>query len=181
MDLSPSLTCRLLIASSYAWRQLTDADVESRLPSPALHGAALGGVSALLTGLATLMFPNASFSDSVRTALAATGSSVGASAVALAVVPASLRGLHVDQTKALRFAAAAALPLAVSGCTLLLPSLKMSFLAIGLLSAIAYRTGSLGAVAYLALHGSERTRAAMLASLVPALPALLLAPLHAVR
>jgi hypothetical protein len=181
MDLLPVLTCRLLSASSYAWRQLTDADVETRLPSPALHGAALGGVVTLLTSLATIMQPNLTFSDAVRTALAAMGCSVGASAFALAVVPACLRGLHVAQTPALRYASATALPLAVSGCSLLLPDLTISLIAIALLCALAYLSGLRGAATFLALQGADKTRAAALASLAPTLPALLLAPLYAVR
>jgi hypothetical protein len=181
MDLLPLLTCRLLTASSYAWRQLTDVNVELRLPSPALHGAMLGGATALLTSLATLMRPNLNFSDAVRATLAAVGSSVGASVVALAIVPAGLRGLHVAQTPALRYASATALPLAVSGCSVLFGQLTISLIAIALLCALAYLSGLRGAAMFLALQGAEKRRAATLASLAPTLPALLLAPLYAVR
>lgn len=179
--LLPLLTCRLLTASSYAWRQLTDADVNARLPSPVLHGAALGGVITVLTSLATIMRPNLSFSDAIRAALAAMGCSVGASALALAVVPAYLRGLQVAQVPALRYASATALPLAVSGCSLLLPHLTISLTAIALLCALAYLSGLRGAATFLALQGADKTRAATLASLAPTLPALLLAPLYAMR
>ncbi|HET8932678.1 MAG TPA: hypothetical protein VFN67_04520 [Polyangiales bacterium] len=183
MDLLPLLTCRLLTASSYAWRQLTDADVDARLPSPALHGAALGGVITVLTMLGAMigLRPNLHFSDAVRAALAAIGSSVGASALALLVVPAWLRGLHVAQKPALRYASTTALPLAVSGGCVLLPHLATSLIAIALLGALAYLSGLRGAAMFLSLQGSEKTRAAALASLAPTLPALLLAPLHAVR
>lgn len=181
MDLLPSLTCRLLTASSYAWRQLTDADADARLPSPALHGAALGGVITLLTSCAAIMRPNLNFSDAVRAALAAMGSSVGASAFALSVVPACLRGLHVAHKPALRYASATALPLAVSGGCVLLPQLTISLIAIALLCALAYLSGLRGAATFLSLHGSDRARAAASASLAATLPALLLAPLHAVR
>jgi hypothetical protein len=181
MDLLPLLTCRLLTASSYAWRQLTDADVDARLPSPALHGAALGGVITLLTSLAASLRPSLNFSDAVRTALAAMGSSVGASALALAIVPACLRGLHVAQKPALRYASATALPLAVSGGCVLLPHLATSLIAIAVLCALAYLSGLRGAATFLSLQGADQTRAATLASLAPTLPALLLAPLYAVR
>jgi hypothetical protein len=181
MDLLPLLTCRLLTASSYAWRQLTDADVHARLPSPVLHSAALGGVITLLTSLATIMRPNQNFSDAVRAALAATGCSLGAPALALAVVPAYLRRLDVAQIPALRYASATALPLAVSGCSVLLPDLATSLIAIALLCALAYLSGLRGAATFLALQGADKTRAAALASLAPTLPGLLLAPLFAAR
>jgi hypothetical protein len=183
MALLPLLTCRLLTASSYAWRQLTEADVrmDARLPSPVLHGAALGGVITLLTSLATIVRSSLNFSDAVRATLAAMGCSVGASAVALAVVPAYLRGLNVAQMSAQRYASATALPLAVSGCSLLLPRLTTSLIAIALLGALAYLSGLRGAATFLALQGADKKRAAALAGLAPTLPALLLAPLHAVR
>ena len=145
-----------------------------------LHGAALGGVITLLTSLATMLRSNPNFSDAVRATLAAMGCSVGASAFALAVVPAYLRGLHVAQVPALQYASATALPLAVSGCSLLLPRLTTSLLAIALLGALAYLSGLRGAATFLALQGADKTRAAALASLAPTLPALLLAPLYAV-
>lgn len=183
MALLPLLTCRLLTASSYAWRQLTDASLrmDAGLPSPVLHGAALGGVTTALTSLATIMRPNQSFSDAVHTTLAAMSCSVGASAFALVVVPAYLRGLHVAQMPALRYASATALPLALSGCSLLLPRLAISLIAIALLGTLAYLSGLRGAATFLALQGADKTRAATLASLAPTLPALLLAPLHAAR
>jgi hypothetical protein len=156
--------------------------VEAHLPSPALHSAALGGVTTLLTGFAISLRPGLSFSDAVQAMLAAIGCSVGASACALAVVPALLRrrGLNVDQPKMLRYASATALPLAVSGgSVLLLPRLAMSLIAIALLCALAYLSGSRGAATFLALHGAAQTRAATFASLAATLPALLLVPLYA--
>lgn len=179
MDLSPSLTCRLLTASRSAWQELTDADV--RVAGSARYSTTLGGIAALLTSLIMLLRPTQDFGEVVRTTLAAFGSNVGATAVALAVVPACLRGLQLDQARVVRYATAAALPLAVSGCAVLLPSLASSFIAIALLSALAYLSGSRGAATFLALRGADRARVATLASLAPTLPALLLATLQALR
>ena len=183
MDLLPLLTCRWLTASSYAWRRLTHADLrmDAGLPSPVLHGAALGGVITLLTSFATLMRSNLSFSDAVRATLAATGCSVGASALALAVAPAYQRGLHMAQVPRQRYASATTLPLAVSGRSLSLPRLTISLIARARLCALAYLSGLRGAATFLALQGADKTRAAALAGLAPTLPGLLLAPLYAAR
>jgi hypothetical protein len=132
-------------------------------------------------GMVALLRSNLNFSDGVRTVLAALGCSVGASALAVTVVPAWLSGLNVAQKPALRYASATALPLAVSGSCVLLPHLAISLIAVALLCALAYLSGLRGAATYLALHGADKTRAAALASLAATLPALLLAPLYAVR
>jgi hypothetical protein len=135
----------------------------------------------LSTGIASIARPGLNFSDAVHATLAAIGCSVGASACALAVTPALLRrrGLNLDQPKLSRYASAAALPLAVSGGSVLLPGLTVSLIAIVLLCALAYLSGSRGAATFLALHGAEQTQAASIASLAATLPALLLLPLYA--
>ena len=179
MALFPSLTCRLLTALSYAWRQLTDAEVEARLASPTLHGAALSGVMSLWASLVTTT--NLNFRDAICTTLEAMSCSIGAAALALAVVPAYLRGLHVDQRPALRYASMTALPLGASGCSLLLPDRLTSLIAVAPLCALAYLSGLRGSDTFLALRRAGKTRAAASASLAPTLPALLLAPVHAAR
>ena len=173
MDLLPSLTCRLLFASSYAWRQLTDAETRAFLPSPALHGAALGGLSALVAGAAVCLRPGIDFSGVVRATLAAIGCGVGAAALATAVVPLLLRRVHADRALGARYASAASLPLAASGWIVALPSRSASFIALALCCALAYRSGSLGAATLLALRGAAQKRVAAWTSLVATLPALL--------
>ena len=177
MDLLPSLTCRLLFASSDAWRQLTDAEARALLPSPALHGAALGGLSALVASALVCLRPGMNFSGVVRATLAAIGCGVGAAALATAVVPLLLRRVLVDRALAARYAAAASLPLAASGWIIALPSTTVSYIAIALCCALAYRSGSLGAATLLALHGADQRRVAASTSLIATLPALLSAPL----
>jgi hypothetical protein len=181
MDLLPSLTCRLLFASSDAWRQLADPETCAFLPSPALHGAALGGLSAVIASATVCLRPGIDFSGVVRVALAATGCGVGAAALATAVVPLLLRKVHADPALGARYASTASLPLAASGWIVALPSKSASFIALALCCALAYRSGSLGAATLLALQGATRKRVAAWTSLVATLPALLSAPLHVVR
>jgi hypothetical protein len=184
MDLLPSLTCRLLFASSDAWRQLADPETRAFLPSPALHGAALGGLSAAIASAAVCLRPDhpaIDFSGVVRVALAATGCGVGAAALATAVVPLLLRKVQADPALGARYASAASLPLAASGWIVALPSKSASFIALALCCALAYRSGSLGAATLLALQGAKQRRLAAWTSLVATLPALLSAPLQVVR
>lgn len=179
-DLLPSLTCRLLFASSDAWRQLADPETRAFLPSPALHGAALGGLSAVIASAAVALRPGIDFSGVVRVALAATGCGVGAAALATAVVPLLLRKV-ADPALGARYASTASLPLAASGWIVALPSKSASFIALALCCALAYRSGSLGAATLLALQGAKRKRLAAWTSMVATLPALLSAPLQVVR
>jgi hypothetical protein len=92
--------------------------------------------------------------------------------------------LHVAQASRPRFAryaSVASLPLSASGLVYLQSNLTVSFIAIALLGAVAYRSGSLGADVLLRLTGADRTRTAALTSLVATLPALLVASLCAAR
>jgi hypothetical protein len=212
MDLLPSLTCRLLIASGDAWRQLTDAEVETHLPSPALHGATLSGMSAVIAALAPLservthasaLRSHHDFGSAVRCTIAALSGSMGATVLALLVIPAllnKLRSQQLSQTgpiglqlqqpsdstthahgRAARYASAASLPLAASGWIVALPTLTASYIALALFSALAYRSGLLGARVLLGLSGFDKTLVATLTCMVATLPSLVAAPLHAVR
>jgi hypothetical protein len=172
-----SLTCRLLLAPERAWPQLTEAEVEARLPSPALHGAALAGLASGLAALVVYTQPFHGFGSAVRCTLAAVGGSVGATALALSVVPRRLQSAGVSPVRAARYASVVSLPLAAAGAALVLPSLAASLTAIALLGALAFRSGSYGAGAFLGLHRANRTRIALMTALVSALPALLAAPL----
>lgn len=182
--LLPSLTCRLLFASSDTWRQLSDADTDAHLPSPALHGAALGGVSAVLAAALWSLRPGLDFGSTVRCIVAAVSCGVGATALALAVVPALLSRQRSTSSlcpaRASRYASVVALPLSASGFVAALPSMTAAFIALALLSALAYRSGSLGARVFLDLHGFERARVATSTCLVATLPSLVAASLHAV-
>lgn len=183
----PSLTCRLLFASSDAWRELTDADPTAHLPDPALHGAALGGLSAAIATLASSLGPHNDFGNVVRCTIAALSGGVGATALTTAVVPRLLRPLGfatdeaVNPVRAARYASAASLPLAASGWITALPTLTAALTALALLAALAYRSGSVGARVLWDREGSGTMRLAIATSLVATLPSLLAAPLHAVR
>lgn len=198
-----SLTCRLLFASRPAWRELGDAEVEARLPSPALHGAALGGLSAWSVALAVycrsvfelspaalraaelspaaLRAAGGEFSGAVRCTLAAISGCAGATGLAVWFIPILLQRAQLDPTRAARFASVVSFPLAAGGLALCLPTLTASLTAIALLGVLAYRSGSHGAGVYLGLAKRERTRAALLTALVATLPALLAAPLCPAR
>lgn len=188
-------TCRLIVASKAAWQSLaaaTEPDVLSvesgrrcavagglRLPSPALHGAAVGGVAALVAALGASLHGRADFALVLRHALAAIGAGVGATAAALLLVPTLLPtnyGAHFP-----RYASVTSLPLAAAGLASLLPQPTLSIIAIAALGLIAYRSGSLGARVFLNLQGSEITRAAAVTAVVSTLPGLLLVPLCAAR
>jgi len=105
----------------------------------------------------------------------------------LAVVPALLSRVYgtldkdkkraLSHAQAVRYASAASLPLAASGWIIALPTLTTTYLALALLCALAYRTGSLGARVFLERTGFDRTLIAALTCLVAALPSLLAAPL----
>jgi hypothetical protein len=218
MDLLPSLTCRLLMTSGDAWRQLTDAEIETHLPSPALHGATLSGMSAVIAALAPLservthalslpaLRSHHDFGSAVRCTIAALSGSMGATALALFVIPAvmpallnKLRGRQLSQLnhqgpvglteptdsmtlgRAARYASTASLPLAASGWIVALPTLTASYIALALFSALAYRSGLLGARVLLGLSGFDKTLVATLTCVVATLPSLVAAPLHAVR
>jgi hypothetical protein len=179
-----SLTCRFLVAPRDAWRELAEPSVEARLPSPALHGAALAGLMSALGAGVCACLPHAlhtHFSAIVRCTLAAVGGGVGATALAVNLVPRLLRAAPVERPQLARYASAATLPLTAAGLAGLLPDLTASFCAISLLGLLAYRSGSIGAELHLGLLGSERTWAAALTSLVTTLPALLVLSLCAAR
>lgn len=177
----PSLTCRLLLASSDAWRQLTDADTHGALPSPALHGAALGGIAATSAALCSFLRPHIDFGNTVRCTVAALSGGLGATALALVVVPTLLQRpvspSPVNTARAARYASAATLPLAASGCITALPSLTASYIALALFCALAYRSGSLGARVLLGLSGSRGRLVAASTTLVATLPSLVAASL----
>lgn len=167
--------------------------MEARLPSPALHGAALGGLSAWSVAFAVFCrsvfelspaVPRAAaaeFSGAVRCTLAAISGCVGATVLAVWFVPMLLQRAQIDSLRAARFASVVSFPLAAGGLALCLPSLTASFTAIALLGVLAYRSGSHGAGVYLGLATREQTRAALLTALVATLPALLAAPLCPAR
>ena len=80
-----------------------------------------------------------------------------------------------------RYASAVSLPLAATGWIVALPTLTASYIALALFCALAYRSGSHGARAFLGLTGLENARIAALTSLVATLPSFLAVPLNAVR
>jgi hypothetical protein len=179
-----SLTCRFLVAPRDAWRELAEPSVQVRLPSPALHGAAIAGLmSALGAGFCACLphAPHTHFSAIVRCTLAAVGGGVGATALAVNLVPRILRAGPVDRPRLARYASLASLPLTAAGLAGLLPGPIASFCAISLLGLLAYRSGSIGAELLLGLSGSKRSWAAGLTSLVTTLPALLVLLLCAAR
>jgi hypothetical protein len=167
------------VASSRAWQQLAQADDEARLPSPAFHGAALGGLCSLLVACVSAMRPQATFGWVLRTTLTAVGSSVGATALAVLLLPVLSHAAQTSQLRVARYASAASLPLSASGLVVLQPSWTVSLIAIALLGVLAYRSGSLGADVLLRLKGADRTRTAALTSLVATLPAFFVVLCHA--
>ena len=164
-----------------AWHELASANDAVELPSPAAHGAAVGGCSALLAACASAAHSGANFGSVLRTTLAAVGGCVGATAAAVVLVPGLITVSEAARPRLARYASVTSLPLAASGLVSLLPKTFPITIAIALLGAVAYRSGSLGAHALLGLSGSERARVASVTALVSTLPALLAALLCAVR
>jgi hypothetical protein len=152
-----------------------------RLPNPAVHGAALGGLSALLTAIATSAHQGADFGHVLRHTLAAVGGCVGATAAAVLLIPSLLNVSEAHKPRFARYASVTSLPLAAGGLASLLPQALPSTIAIAALGVLAYRSGSLGARIFLNFSGIEKTRAAAVTALVSTLPGLLAAPLCAAR
>jgi hypothetical protein len=125
------------------------------------------------------MRPQATFGWVLRTTLTAVGSSVGATALAVLLLPVLSHAAQTSQLRVARYASAASLPLSASGLVVLQPSWSVSLIAIALLGVLAYRSGSLGADVLLRLTGADRTRTAALTSLVATLPAFFVVLCHA--
>jgi hypothetical protein len=174
------VTCRLIVAPTTAWQALAAHD-DLRLPSPALHGAAVGGLSALLTAVMASQREAADFSHVLRHTLAAISGGVGATAAAVLLVPSLFRVSMAQQQRFARYASLTSLPLAAGGLASLLPPSIPSTIAIAVLGVLAYRSGSLGARIFLGLEGAEKTRVAAVTALVSTLPGLLAVPLCAAR
>jgi hypothetical protein len=170
----------MIVAPTAAWQAVAAAPDE-RLPNPAMHGAALGGLSALLTAIATSAHDGADFGQVLRHTLAAIGGCVGATAAAVLLIPALLNVSETLKPRLARYASVTSLPLAAGGLASLVPQALASTFAIAVLGVLAYRSGSLGARIFLNLSGIERTRAAAVTALVSTLPGLLAAPLCAAR
>ena len=130
----------------------------------------------------------------MRCIVAAASGGLGATALALVLIPALLhRRLSARQDlvarvpnqlspeRLARYASAVSLPLAATGWIVALPTLTASYIALVLSCALAYRSGSHGARAFLGLTGLENARIAALTSLVATLPSFLAVPLNAVR
>jgi hypothetical protein len=186
---SVTSTCRLIVAPKSAWQELARAHVldtietgeDASLPNPALHGAAVGGCSALVTALATAAYGASNFGDVLRATLAAVSGCVGATAVAVLLVPFLVSAAQTTQPQLARYATVTSLPLAAGGLVSLLPHAVPKTLAIAALGALAYRSGSLGAHTFLGLAGAQKARAASVTALVSTLPALLTALLCTIR
>jgi hypothetical protein len=171
------LTCRLIVLPAPAWQELA-ADQAECLPSPALHGAAVAGLSALLTALVASLGSGATFGSVLRSTLAAIGGCTGATALAVLLVPLLFpwRSAQLGELRLQRYASVSSLPLAAAaGLCGLLPYAMLSCIAIALLGALAYRSGSLGARDFLGLRGPRRTCTAGMTALVSTSPALLAA------
>jgi hypothetical protein len=191
-----------LVAPQLAWRELADVEesarlpsaarlpdparleFSARLPSPARMGASCAGVASALSAVVYAALPHAtptSFGAIARCTLAAVGGGVGATALAVCLVPRLLRAEPAVRPQLARYASAASLPLTAAGLALSLPGLIASLCAIGLLGLLAYRSGSIGAEVLLGLSKPARIRTAGLTSLVTTLPALFVSLLCATR
>jgi hypothetical protein len=164
-----------------AWHELAAASDDARLPSPAAHGAAVGGCSAIVTAFATAAHGGADFGSVLRATFAAVGGCVGATALAVLLVPGLLSVSEAAKPRLARYASLTSLPLAAGGLLSLLPHAVPKTIAIAALGVLAYRSGSLGAQALLGLTGPSRARTAGVTALVSTLPALLAALLCARR
>jgi hypothetical protein len=171
----------MIVLPRSAWHELAAASGDARLPSPAAHGAAVGGCSALVTAFASAAHGGANFGSVLRATLAAVGGCVGATAVAVLLVPGLLSVSEAAKPQLARYASVTSLPLAAGGLLSLLPHAVPKTIAIAALGALAYRSGSLGAQALLGLSGPSRARTAFVTALVSTLPALLAALLCAMR
>ena len=172
-------TCRLIVASRGAWQTL--ALEQDELPSPAVHPAAVGGVSALFAALVSSFHPGSDLAYVVRHTLAAISSCVGAAAAAVWLVPNLFSSTEAQRDLLARYASVSSLPLAAGGIASVLPHVLLSMLAIAALGCIAYRSGSFGAAVFLNLEGDKGTRIAAATALISTLPGLLTLPLCAVR
>jgi hypothetical protein len=179
----------MIVAPKLAWQELAAhcAGDVALLPSPALHGAAVGGCSVLFTALASAAYGGANFGSVLRATLAAVGGCVGATAAAVSWLPSLLSArvsqlpLEATHAQLARYASVASLPLAAGGLISLVPHAVLKTIAIAALGALAYRSGSIGARTFLGLVGASKARVASVTALCSTLPALLAALLSVLR
>jgi hypothetical protein len=134
--------------------------------------------------------PDGDFGGVVRCTIVALSGSLGATALAITLVPTLIASILrrasdgkaiVSESDAQRYASAASLPLAASGWIAAVPSLTASLTALALSCALAYRSGSLGARVFLHVKGAKTTLLALVTCLVATLPSLLSAPFYPLR
>jgi hypothetical protein len=151
------------------------------LPAPALHAAAVGGISAIATLLGATLRTGSSVSSVIIATLIATAGYVGSAAAAVTFVPKLVEAPERFQALLPRFASAAVLPIVASGIINVVPLSIISVMAALAGAALTFRSGSLGARDFLGMEGAKRKRAATLTTLVSTLPALCAALLRAAR
>jgi hypothetical protein len=168
-----SLTWKLIVLPEIAWPRLTAAvDRGEGMPAPALHAAAVGGLSAVSTLLGAAFRTGSTVSGVIVATLTAIAGYVGSAALCVSLAPKLVEAPERFQALLPRFASAASLPVVASGIVNVIPLSMISVMAALAGSALTYRSGSLGARDFLGMEGAKRNRAATMTTLVSTLPVL---------
>jgi hypothetical protein len=156
-----SLTWRLAAQPEQGWSQIAGIQAKAEsLPTPLRHVAWAGLLSVVATGLGWALKPGTTAAGTVLHMLAALVGYVGGATMAVEVSPKLISEPHGSAHGVSRFAAGAALPIALSGLLNVIPLMPLTFVLALAGTACGVQSGWVGAHALLALDGQARKRAA---------------------